>query len=77
MLIGIANNETNRSACGLTLEDTAEQFHLVFFLSSSGQHALTRFTTSQFALYKSQIYFDASRHAIDNSTDGWTMTFAK
>ena len=45
VLVLVAHNEADRAACRLTLEDTAEQFHVVCLIACRRNVALTRAPT--------------------------------
>ena len=77
VLVGVTYDEADGTARRLTLEDTAEQFHLIGFLTRGGDLALARTTTIELCLDKVDVDVDACRHAVDNATNGLTMTLAK
>lgn len=77
MLVGIAYHKANGTACGLTLEDTAEQLDLVSLLTGGGKDALARTATVKFALNEVHVYGDAGRHAIDDTANGCAVALAE
>ena len=77
MLVGVAHDEVDGTARRLTLEDTTEQLHLIRFLARGRDLALSWATTIEFLLDEIHVDVDACRHAVDNATDGFTMTLAK
>ena len=77
MLVGIAYDEADRTACRLPLEDTAEQFHLVGFVARCCNLALSGTTAVQFLLDKVKVDVNACRHTIDDATHSLTVTLAK
>jgi hypothetical protein len=77
MLIGVSDHEANRTSCRLTFKHTTEQFHLVLFLTTGGDMALSWAATRQFLLDEVNIDRDTCRHPVDNTANGLTMTLAK
>ena len=77
VLVGVAYLETDRSACRFALEHAAQELHLVGLVSGSGDVALTRATTIQFALHEIHVDFDAGRESIDDTADRHAMAFAE
>jgi hypothetical protein len=77
MLIGVPDDEANRTTCGLTFEYTTEQFYLVLFLAAGGNMALSWTAAGQFLLDEVNVNRDACGHSVDNAANGLTMTFAK
>ena len=77
MLVGVAHDEADGTARRLALEDPAEQFHLIGFLSRRRDLALSGTTAIELCLDEVHIDVDACGHAVDHATNGLTMTLAK
>ena len=77
MLVRVAHNEADRTACRLALEDTAEQFHVVCLIACCRNVALTRTPTVQLLLDEVDIDVDAGRHTVNNTANGLTMALTK
>ena len=77
MLIGVPDNETNGTACRLTLKHATEQFYLVLLLSTGGDMTLSGTPSVQLLLDEVNVYRNTCRHPVDNTSDGLTMTLAK
>ena len=77
VLIGVAHDEADGTARRLTLEDATEQFHLIGFLARGCDLALSRTTAIELCLDEVHVDIDACWHAVDNASDGLTMTLAK
>ena len=77
MVVGIAHQEPDGSPGGLPLEDPAEQFHLISFLSRCRNLALSGTTAVELCLDESHVDINTCWHTVDDTTDGLTMTLAK
>ena len=77
VLVRVPDNETDGTPCRFPFKHTTEQFHLVGFLSGSGDAALSRASAVQFLLDELQVDVDACRHPVDHAAYGLTVTFSE
>ena len=77
VLVLVAHNEADGTACRLSFKNTAEQFHLIRLLARGGDLALSWSTTVQLVLYEVHIYLYACGHPVDDTADGLSVTLAK
>lgn len=77
VLISVAHDEANGATSRFALKHTAQNLDLVGFVATSGNSALPRSATVQFALDERQVDVDAGRHAVDNATNGFAVALAK
>ena len=77
VLIGVAHDKPDGTARRFALKDTAQQFHLIGFLTRRGDLALSRTTTVEFTLDERYIDIDTSGHPVDDASDGFSVALAK
>ena len=76
LLVGIADQQANRTAGGLALEDAGEDFHLIVFLTLRGVAAGAWLAPIEVALQVLQANLQPRRAAIDNGDQRRAMAFA-
>ena len=77
VLVRVPDNETDGTSRRFPLKHTTEQFHLVGFLSGSGDTALSWAPAVQFLLDEFQVDVDAGWHPVDHAAYGLTVTFSE
>jgi len=77
VLVGIAHQETDGATSRLALEDATEELYFVLLLAGSSEFTLPGLASGQFALNKGHIDLDASRHTVDDTSNGRTMTLTE
>ena len=77
VLVGVADKEAYWGAGRLAFEDAAEKLDLVGFLAVGGYVALTWASAVELALDEVDVDVDACWHAVDDTTNGWTVAFAE
>ena len=76
-MVGVAHDETDGAAGRFALEHTAEQLHLIGFVTRCGQGALPRPAAVQFRLDEIQVDVYAGGHTVYHTSDGGSMALAK
>ena len=77
MLIGVAHDETNRTASCLSFEYSTQNLHLVSLLPICCYPALSRAAAVKFVLDELHVYHNACRHTVDDTTYSLSVAFAK
>ncbi len=77
MMVGVAHDEADGGAGGLSFEHAAQQFHTVCLLARSGEVALAGTAAVQLMLDESHVYGNAGGHPVDDTANGKAMAFAK
>ena len=77
MLVLVAHLEADRGSRRFTFEHTTQKFHLISFLSCSGDVTLSRATTIELVLDKVHVDADACRESVDDASYCYAMTLAK
>ena len=77
MLIGIANNKSDRCTGRFSFENATQQFHSVCFFPAGSNLALPGATSIQFVLYELQVDTDARRHTVYHPSDALSVAFAE
>jgi hypothetical protein len=77
MLVGIAHDEANGTACGLSFKNTTEQLYTISLLAAGSDAALSWSTTIQLLLDEVDVYVNAWRHTINDAANGFSVAFAK
>ena len=77
VLIGISDHETDRASCRFPLKHTTKQFHLVCFVTSSRNTALSWSAAVQFLLNEVYVDVNTRRHAVNNAANSLTVAFAE
>ena len=77
VLILVADDEADGLTGRLALEHAAQHLHLVCFLASGSQSALTRLATVELALYELHIHVNTGRHTVYHAPNGRPMTLAE
>ena len=77
MMIGVPDDETYGASRRFPFKHTAEQFHLVSFLSGSGDTALSWTPAVQFLLDEIQVDANTCWHPVDDAAYGLAVTFSE
>ena len=77
MLVFVAHEKPDGAACGASFKNARQQFDAVSFFSRSGEFALSRPASVEFLLYKIKVNLNASRHAVNDTSDAWAVAFSK
>ena len=77
VLVCVAHEKSDGSACRFPLENTTEQLHTVAFLAVGGDMALSWTASVQFFLNEIDVDVDACRHSVNNAANSLSVAFAK
>ena len=76
-LVVVPDHKANGAACRLSVHHSAEQFHFVVFFAVGGNSALSGFPAVQLMLDEIHVDIHAGRHAVNDTTYGFAVAFAK
>jgi hypothetical protein len=77
VLVGVANQKADGTACRLSLKYATQQFYLVWLVSGCRDVALSWPAAIQLMLYEIHVDVDACRHSVDYASHRLAVALAE